>query len=443
MLFQIIYYFSILLFGFVLLGYAIKTIMFILSVLWIVREKKIINRTIDFYPKVSMLIPAFNEERTIIENITHAINNDYPDLEIIVVNDGSTDQTLSLLINAFELSEKQSYKTDEAIPAQPVRRVFESDTIKNLIVIDKKNGGKADALNCAINASTAEYILCLDADTVLTRNTIKYLIRPMMQNNDIVVTSGNVRILPAKMNDNLFYKLQRIEFLGSISLFRTGWNFLNANIIVSGALGLFKKKTVTDVGGYHNLAIGEDIELTIRIHRKLSEEKCNYKVLQLALPTCFTRAVPSVKEMIKQRKRWQKGLISSLRINRELFGNPGYKQVGLAALPFYTIFEVWGPFIEIIGIICLIFMSFFSVDLFSPLIIWGLSFLLGITDNLAALTIDKFLLRGMKWKDYFDLCLASVAGAFFYHFIQLYCKLKGATEFFLEIHISTVWDTER
>jgi len=443
MLFQIIYYLSILIFSFVLLGYAIKTIMFILSVIWIVHEKKIINRSIDFYPKVSMLIPAFNEEQTIIENITHVINNEYSDLEIIVVNDGSTDQTLSLLINAFELSEKQSLKTDDAIPVQPVRRVFKSSTIKNLIVIDKKNGGKADALNCAINASTAEYILCLDADTVLTRNTIKYLIRPMMQNNDIVITSGNVRILATKMHDDLFCKLQRVEFLGSISLFRTGWNFLNANIIVSGALGLFKKKTVIDVGGYHNLAIGEDIELTIRIHRKLLEQKCNYKVLQLALPTCFTRAVPSVKEMIKQRKRWQKGLISSLRINRELLGNPRYKQVGLAALPFYTIFEIWGPFIEVIGIVCLIVMSFFSLELFSPLIIWGLSFLLGVTDNFVALTIDKFLLRGMKWKDYFALCSASLTCAFFYHFIQLYCKVKGAMEFFLETHVSTVWDTKR
>ena len=130
--------------------------MLILSVKWIIYEKRMIHYDVAWYPKVSMLIPAFNEQRTIVENVTHAINNTYPDFEIIVVNDGSTDQTLALLIEAFELSKMIHFKMADAIPSEPVRRVFTSNRVKNLIVIDKENGGKADALNCAINASASD-----------------------------------------------------------------------------------------------------------------------------------------------------------------------------------------------------------------------------------------------------------------------------------------------
>jgi cellulose synthase/poly-beta-1,6-N-acetylglucosamine synthase-like glycosyltransferase len=147
--------------------------------------------------------------------------------------------------------------------------------------------------------------------------------------------------------------------------------------------------------------------------------------------------------MIKQRKRWQKGLISSLRLNKELLFNRRYKEVGWTALPFYTVFEVWGPFIEIIGVGYLIIMAFLAFDFVTPISLWGLGLLLGVTNNLVALTIDKFMLRGIKWQDYGELCAASIAGAVFYHFIQLYCKVKGATEYCFETRVSTVWDTER
>jgi len=440
---QWICYFSLFLFSLILTGCFIRLMMLLLSVKWIIHEKKTLYNEIAHYPKVSLLIPAFNEQRTIVETVTHAINNPYPNLEIIIVNDGSADQTLGVLIEAFELSEIINLKTDAEIPAEPVRRVFAGNRIKNLLVIDKNNGGKADALNCAINASTSDYLLCVDADTVLTANTIKYLIRPMLQNDAVVVTSGNVRILPSAGNSGLLARLQQIEFLGSIALFRTGWNFINANLIISGALGLFRKETLTDVGGYHNLAIGEDMELTIRIHRQLTEQKSGYKILQLGLPTAFTQPTPSVKAMIRQRKRWQKGLISSLRLNKSLLFNRRYKQVGLAALPFYTVFEVWGPFIEIIGLSCLPVMAFFSFDFRVPALLWGLGLLAGVIENLIALTIDKFMLRGIARQDYWKLFAASIVGIFFYHFIQLYSKGIGATEHYFETRASTVWDTER
>ncbi len=443
---------SVFLFIFVCTGVSIRFIMLFLSVLWIKYEKQLIRSEIKKYPKISLLIPAYNEKDTIVESVTHVINADYPDLEIIVINDGSKDSTLPLLIEAFELSEDPAFQLIESVPTQPLKKIFTSRSIENLIVADKENGGKADALNCGINISSADYVLALDADTHLTKNTIRYLITPILQNPDIVVTSGSVRIISDGMRNSVFTDLQKAEFVNSISLFRTAWNFLNANLIVSGALGLFNKRILIDINGYHNLAIGEDMELIVRIHRKLMEKKSEYKILQLALPTCFTKAVPSVEEMIKQRKRWQKGLLSSLRLNMKLCFNPRFKFVGMIALPFYILFEIFGPFFELLGLF-LYFMLIIAVSsenaglgsgyFSTPLLIWCIGLLFAIFNDWLSISIDKFLLRGMSGKEYFRLLMSACTSPFFYHFLQLYCKIKGTAEYFSTIQTSTKWDTKR
>jgi cellulose synthase/poly-beta-1,6-N-acetylglucosamine synthase-like glycosyltransferase len=354
------------------------------------------------------------------------------------------------LLRAFELYENPGQKIIETIPTQQVNRVFTSHQIQNLIVIDKENGGKADALNCGINVSNAEYVLSVDADTHLTKNTIRYLVKPVIQDPNVVVTSGSVRILNEK-GYSIFADLQKAEFVNSISLFRTGWNYINANLIVSGALGLFHRQLLLDVNGYHNLAIGEDMELIVRIHRFMIERHASYRVLQFSLPTCFTSAVPNLHEMIKQRKRWQKGLLSSLRLNTRLFFNPRYKSVGLLAIPYYIFFEVMAPFVELLGLVFFVFTLIFRHQTFAigdlawatPFWVWcgGLVFVI-LTDWLS-LSIDKFLLRGMSTKEYARLLMSSIASLFFYHFIQLYCKIKGAIEYFSTIQTSVRWDTKR
>ena len=432
------------------MGITVRFIMLLLAIIWINYEKKLIKVPIHHYPKVSLLIPAYNEQDIIVESVTHVINADYPELEIIVINDGSKDNTLSLLLHSFELAENPGRKIIESIPTQQVKRVFTSHQIPNLIIIDKENGGKADALNCGINASTSKYVLSVDADTHLTKNTIRYLVKPVIQDPNVVVTSGSVRILPEK-GYSIFADLQKAEFVNSISLFRTGWNYVNANLIVSGALGLFQRKLLLEINGYHNLAIGEDMELIVRIHRHLIEKNASYRVLQFSLPTCFTSAVPNLKEMIKQRKRWQKGLLSSLRLNTRLFFNPRYKGVGLLAIPYYIFFEIMAPFIELFGLIFFVFTLIFHNQAFTigvlawttPFWIWvgGLAF--AVLNDWLSLSIDKFLLRGMSTKEYARLLMSSIASLFFYHFVQLYCKIKGTIEYFSTIQTSARWDTKR
>jgi len=448
--FEVSYFISMFFFAFICMGIAIRFIMLLLSIAWIKHEKKLIDTPVHIYPKVSLLIPAYNEQDIIVKSVTHVINADYPELEIIVINDGSTDNTLSLLLHAFELSENPGRKVIESIPTQQVKRVFTSHQIPNLIIIDKENGGKADALNCGINASTAEYVLSVDADTHLTKNTIRYLVKPTIHDPNVVVTSGSVRILPEK-GYSIFADLQKVEFVNSISLFRTGWNYINANLIVSGALGLFHRRLLLDVNGYHNLAIGEDMELIVRIHRYLIEKHTTYRVLQFSLPTCFTSAVPNLNEMIKQRKRWQKGLLSSLRLNTRLFFNPRYKGVGLLAIPYYIFFEVMAPFIELLGLFFFLSTMIFHTQTFAigalawatPFWVWCGSLVFAVLNDWLSLSIDKFLLRGMSTKEYGRLLISSIASLFFYHFIQLYCKIKGTVEYFSTIQTSSRWDTKR
>jgi cellulose synthase/poly-beta-1,6-N-acetylglucosamine synthase-like glycosyltransferase len=433
------------------MGIAVRFIMLLLAITWIKYEKMLIDAPGSYlYPKVSLLIPAYNEQDIIVESVTHVINADYPELEIIVINDGSTDNTLSLLLRAFELYENPGQKIIETIPTQQVNRVFTSHQIQNLIVIDKENGGKADALNCGINVSNAEYVLSVDADTHLTKNTIRYLVKPVIQDPNVVVTSGSVRILNEK-GYSIFADLQKAEFVNSISLFRTGWNYINANLIVSGALGLFHRQLLLDVNGYHNLAIGEDMELIVRIHRFMIERHASYRVLQFSLPTCFTSAVPNLHEMIKQRKRWQKGLLSSLRLNTRLFFNPRYKSVGLLAIPYYIFFEVMAPFVELLGLVFFVFTLIFRHQTFAigdlawamPFWVWCSGLVFVILNDWLSLSIDKFLLRGMSTKEYARLLMSSIASLFFYHFIQLYCKIKGTIEYFSTIQTSVRWDTKR
>lgn len=203
------------------------------------------------------------------------------------------------------------------------------------------------------------------------------------------------------------------------------------------------KNILFEIGGYHNLAIGEDMELIVRIHRYLLEKKVPYKILQLALPTCFTVPVPGMKEMSKQRKRWQKGLLSSLRLNMPLFFNPRYKSIGLIAMPFYLFFEIFGPFIELIGLVFYISLLLASETPLTPFLVWCAGLIFAVCNNWLSISIDKFLLRGMSGREYFRLLLSSATDPFFYHFFQLYFKIKGTIEYFTTIQVSSVWSTGR
>jgi cellulose synthase/poly-beta-1,6-N-acetylglucosamine synthase-like glycosyltransferase len=285
-----------------------------------------------FDPPISLLVPAYNEEATITPSLKSLLQLDYPEFEIIVINDGSKDGTLAELIREFALLPfPQAYR--QSVPCQEVRGIYRSTRHPALRVIDKANGGKADALNAGINAARCPLFCAVDADSILQRDSLQKVVRPFVEDPRTIVSGGTVRIangckisggflsevgLPGK----LLVRFQVVEYLRAFLFGRLGWTPLNAVLIVSGAFGLFKTGEVIAAGGYRRDTVGEDMELIVRLHRLHRQRGTPYRITYVPDPICWTEAPESLKVLRAQRTRWQRGLAESLTMNRKLLLHP-------------------------------------------------------------------------------------------------------------------------
>ena len=311
-----------------------------------------------FEPPVSLLVPAYNEEATIASSVRSLLQLDYPEFEIVVVNDGSKDGTLAALEEAFQL-EVFPEAHWRRLKAKPVRAIYHSRTHPNLRVVDKENGGKADALNVGINAARFPLFCAMDADSVLQRDSLRRVVEPFLDDPTTVVTGGTVRIAngctvaggnleKVELPGHPLALLQIVEYLRAFLFGRVGWATINAVLIVSGAFGVFRKDAVVDAGGYRADTIGEDMELIVRLHRVLRARGEPYAIHFLPDPICWTEAPESLAILKSQRIRWQRGLAESLHRNAGLMGARGGAP-GLLAFPFFLLFECYGPLIEVAG----------------------------------------------------------------------------------------------
>ena len=308
---------------------------------------------------VSLIVPAYNEEATIIETIKNLLKLNYPEYEIIVVNDGSKDQTLSLLIEKFGMIPiEQPYK--KSVPSMPIRTVYRTSQHGNLVVVDKENGGKADALNAGINFSRYPVVVSMDADSVLEKEALVRIIAPFLQDNTVIAVGGVVRISSGcviqdgeikevRLPKTMLGKLQTVEYLRSFFTGRIGAASMGMLLIISGAFGAFRKDAVISVGGYTTHCIGEDMELVVKLHRGFRKANKPYKISFLPDPICWTQPPENLKDLYKQRKRWQIGLINVLLRHRDMAFNPKYGKTGMLMLPYYWIFEFIGPLFETLG----------------------------------------------------------------------------------------------
>jgi len=310
---------------------------------------------------VSLLVPAFNEEDSISSSVQALFQLQYPEFEIVVINDGSTDNTLNVLIETFEL-----VRFPEVVPnrigTKEIKCSYISKKHPNLRVIDKYNGGKADSLNAGINASRYPLFCAVDADSILQSNSLDRIVQPFMEDSFTVAAGGTVRIANGceihkgfvtkpRLPSNLLALFQVGEYLRAFLFGRLGWAPLNALLIISGAFGLFHKETVVSVGGYRTDTIGEDMELIIRLHRILRKRKKKYRITFVPDPICWTEAPEDLKTLATQRIRWQRGLSESLLSNLGLMFNTNGGIVGWVAMPYMLFFEWIGPIIELVGII--------------------------------------------------------------------------------------------
>ena len=321
-----------------------------------------------YVPPVSILVPCYNEEKTVVNNIKSLLSIEYNQFEVVVINDGSKDGTLDVLRKAFDLKRiDRPYK--KTIITQEVRGVYLSSKIPNLTIIDKVNGGKADALNVGINICKYPLFTAIDADSILEKNSLLKVVRPFIDDPDkVVVTGGIVRVLNgSKVDDGYIQEvslskkplaiLQTVEYLRAFLFGRMGWSELNSLLIVSGAFGVFKKDIILKIGGYSEDTIGEDMELIIKVHKYMRQEKKDYRIFFVPDPVCWTQAPEDIKSLKSQRIRWHRGLMDSLFNHKDMFLNPKYGIIGIIGIPYFWIVEMFGPGIEVLGYIS-VFISY-------------------------------------------------------------------------------------
>ena len=311
---------------------------------------------------ISLVVPAYNEAATIATSVRALLQLRYQHFEVIIVNDGSKDATLETLIREFELVPfPEAYRVQ--IKTKPVRGVYRSLKHPNLRVIDKENGGsKADASNAGINAARYPIFYCGDADSILDPHALEHVVRPFLEDPRTVACGGTVRIIngckvrggvleEVGLPRNPLALVQVVEYLRAFLGGRLGWSAINGMLIVSGAFGVFHRDTVVAAGGYRHDAIGEDMELIVRLHRTLVKRGQRYRVAFIPDPVCWTDAPEDVATLEKQRKRWQRGLAQCLWMNRELLFMRGSGTAGWLAFPFFLLFELLSPLVEVAGLL--------------------------------------------------------------------------------------------
>ncbi len=315
-------------------------------------------------PPISVLAPAYNEAATIATSVRSMLQLDYPAFEVIVINDGSKDATLQVLKDEFGLVEfPEAYRI--ALPVAQVHAIYRSPTHPNLRVVDKANGGKADALNAGINASRHPLFCAVDADSILQSDSLRRVVRPFLEDASVIASGGTVRIAngcrvasgfleAVGMPRSWLARVQIVEYLRAFLFGRVGWSPLNALLIVSGAFGVFRRTAVVEAGGYRVATIGEDMELIVRLHLHHRVARRPYRIVFLADPVCWTEAPESLKVLKNQRKRWQRGLLESLWANRALLFHRRGGAVGWLAFPAMLLFEALGPVVEILGFVALL-----------------------------------------------------------------------------------------
>lgn len=313
-----------------------------------------------YEPPVSILVPAHNEALTIAASIRSLLQLNYPQFEIIVINDGSTDETLETLRREFALMPfPEAFRI--RLRTKPVRTIYHSAAYPELRVIDKENGGKADALNTGINGARYPLFCGLDADSILQRDSLRLVVQPFLENPSTIAVGGLIRpangcevsggfLMQAGLSRNPLVLFQIVEYLRAFLFGRQGWSPLNAMMVISGAFGVFRKETVIAAGGYRHDTIGEDMELVVRLHRLMRVAGQPYRMTFLADPVCWTEAPESLRVLKSQRVRWQRGLADSLLMNSQLLFHQRGGAVGWLAFPFMLIFEWLGPALEITGL---------------------------------------------------------------------------------------------
>jgi cellulose synthase/poly-beta-1,6-N-acetylglucosamine synthase-like glycosyltransferase len=396
-------------------------------------------------PSISVIAPAFNEEKTIIDNIRALLSLYYNNFEVIVVNDGSSDKTFEKIQEAYDL-ERVNYFFDYRIPCERIKGVYKSKnrSFKRLTIIDKVNGGKADALNAGINISKNQLICSIDVDSVMEPDALLKMVKPFMEETDrpVIATGGVIRIANSceidggqitriKVPERFLPRVQVLEYTRAFLMARMAWGKLNGLLIISGALGMFDKETVIKCGGYSTSTVGEDMELVVRMRRFMVENKLKYEVVFIPDPLVWTEVPSTLKVLGRQRNRWTRGTIETLATNKRMCFNPRYGILGLLSYPFWMFFEWLAPLIEFLGIIYFIFLAIFGQPNWSFFfLLYAFVFTFAISMSTWAVLFEEMTFHKYKQKrDVLLLILTGILEPIFFHPFVVYWSLRGNIDY--------------
>jgi cellulose synthase/poly-beta-1,6-N-acetylglucosamine synthase-like glycosyltransferase len=392
-------------------------------------------------PTISILAPAFNEESTIEGSLRALLALQYPNLEVIVISDGSKDNTIPVLIERFDLVPVKTIY-EQRVKTKPVRALYRSSTYPALVVVDKENGGKADALNVGLSFAKGELVCAMDADTLIEADGLQRMVRPFLFATDVVATGGTIRVVNGsevkfgrvvrtRVPTNALAGIQVVEYLRAFLFGRLGWNRLGGNIIISGAFGLFKRESVLSAGGYLHDTVGEDMELVLRLKRLSYERGGPGRIAFVPDPVAWTEVPESLKVLGRQRDRWHRGLADVLWRHRRMALNPRYRVTGLVVYPYYAFVELLAPVFEAVGLISL------AVGLFLGMVDWNFAALFyltayGLGTALTAFTLileDISFHRYDTFRDRILLLSWALLENFGYRQITVYWRLRGLWKF--------------
>lgn len=400
------------------------------------------SRFEELAPPVSVIAPAYNEQLSIVESVKALLALHYPEHEVIVVNDGSSDATLATMIEAFSLHPCDRQQS-VALQQTRIRGVYSSSRYANLLVIDKENGRKADAANAGIGFALTPLICVIDADSIIEPDGLLRATEPFLTDaGDLVAVGGAIRIVNGSkvrgghidaiaLSDKWLPRLQVVEYLRAFLTARVANAHLGMLMLISGAFGIFRRELVVELGGYRHDTVGEDLELVTRIHRHMRERNQPYRIDFVPEIVCWTEAPETLEGLRNQRSRWQQGAMETLVRHRAIIGNPRYGRVGLIAMPLIVIEDILGPPAELIGY--LVFPAAYLLGILSPTSVLAflcLTFLFGIGLSVATLALEERQLRRTpSANDLARLAFAAVVENFGYRQINLIYRLRGVWRF--------------
>ncbi len=388
-------------------------------------------------PQVSILAPAYNEAATCRDSVRAMLKLHYPNHEVIVINDGSKDDTLDILIEEFRLYRSSRVPSD-AILTKPIKAIYESRDPLRLVVIDKENGGKADSLNAGLNVARAPLVCAVDADSLLESDALLLSVKPFLEDPATIAVGGTIRIANGCSVEHgrvtrivapgsMLAKFQAIEYMRAFLGGRVAFSFVNALLIISGAFGVFRRDAMLAIGGFFPDTVGEDMEIVVRMHRTWREAKKEYRIVFIPEPVCWTEVPESLKILHRQRNRWQRGTVDSLWFHRKMIFNPKYGVIGTFAFPYFLMFEMFGPAVEATGYFLTV------IGLFMNIISWKAAFLFflvsvvfGILLSVSALILEELTMRRYpSFTDAVKLFVAAIIENFGFRQLMTLWRAEG------------------